>query len=53
MSRKLSILHSFNIEEFIFKGKVEVELELMTADEAEKKPAGLGRNEPDKLQAPK
>ena len=35
------------------QGKVEAELHLMTADEAEKHPAGLARNEPDPLDKPK
>ncbi|XP_018430141.1 PREDICTED: otoferlin-like, partial [Nanorana parkeri] len=33
-------------------GKVEAELHLLTAEEAEKSPAGLGRNEPDPLEKP-
>uniref|UniRef100_A0A8B9J9G2 Otoferlin n=1 Tax=Astyanax mexicanus TaxID=7994 RepID=A0A8B9J9G2_ASTMX len=33
-------------------GKVEAELHLMTAEEAEKSPVGLGRNEPDPLEKP-
>ena len=33
--------------------KVEAELHLMTADEAEKHQAGLARNEPDPLDKPK
>ncbi|XP_046877160.1 otoferlin isoform X8 [Hypomesus transpacificus] len=33
-------------------GKVEAELHLMTAEEAEKCPVGLGRNEPDPLEKP-
>ena len=32
------------------QGKVEAEIHLMTADEAEKAPAGLGREEPDPLE---
>uniref|UniRef100_A0AAY5F2Q0 C2 domain-containing protein n=1 Tax=Electrophorus electricus TaxID=8005 RepID=A0AAY5F2Q0_ELEEL len=35
-----------------FVGKVEAELHLMTAEEAEKNPVGLGRNEPDPLEKP-
>lgn len=32
---------------------MEAEIVLMTADEAEKNPAGLGRDEPDPLEKPK
>lgn len=35
------------------QGKVEAELHLLTAEEADKNPAGLGREEPDKLPDPK
>jgi len=35
------------------QGKVEAELHLFSADEAEKHPAGQGRNEPDPLEKPK
>uniref|UniRef100_A0A8D0CU67 Otoferlin n=1 Tax=Sander lucioperca TaxID=283035 RepID=A0A8D0CU67_SANLU len=35
-----------------FVGKVEAELHLVTAEEAEKCPVGLGRNEPDPLEKP-
>lgn len=38
---------------FSMQGKVEAELHLMTSEEAEKHPAGLGRNEPDPLEKPK
>lgn len=38
---------------YIFQGKVEAELHLFTKEEAEKHPAGLGRNEPDPLEKPK
>uniref|UniRef100_A0A8B9IFX3 Otoferlin n=1 Tax=Anser cygnoides TaxID=8845 RepID=A0A8B9IFX3_ANSCY len=34
------------------EGKVEAELHLLTAEEAEKSPAGLARNEPDPLEKP-
>ncbi|KAK7132949.1 hypothetical protein R3I94_014992 [Phoxinus phoxinus] len=34
------------------QGKVEAELHLMTAEEAEKSPVGLGRNEPEPLEKP-
>lgn len=35
------------------QGKVEAEIHLLTQEEAEKNPAGLGRNEPDPLDKPK
>lgn len=35
------------------QGKVEAELHLLTSEEAEKIPAGIGRNEPDPLDKPK
>lgn len=35
------------------QGKVEAELKLLTAEEAEKIPAGRGREEPDPLPEPK
>lgn len=35
------------------QGKVEAELHLLTAEEAEKNPVGLARNEPDPLEKPK
>ena len=38
--------HSFH------QGKVEAEIHLMSAEEAEKQPAGLGREEPDPLEKP-
>ncbi|XP_077991695.1 otoferlin-like [Glandiceps talaboti] len=41
-----------NEEETELTGKVEAELHLMTEEEAEKSPAGLGRNEPDPLEKP-
>lgn len=34
-------------------GKVEAEIHLLTKEEAEKNPVGLGRNEPDALEKPK
>ena len=34
------------------KGKVEAEIHLMSAEEAEKSPAGLAREEPDPLEKP-
>ncbi|XP_069089793.1 otoferlin isoform X11 [Pleurodeles waltl] len=39
-------------DELELTGKVEAELHLLTAEEAEKSPAGLGRNEPDPLEKP-
>ncbi|BFZ16669.1 hypothetical protein BsWGS_19709 [Bradybaena similaris] len=39
-------------EELQLTGKVEAELHLMTTEEAEKHPAGLGRSEPDPLEKP-
>ena len=39
-------------DEMEITGKVEAELHLMTAEEAEKAPAGLGRDEPDPLEKP-
>ncbi|KAE9538073.1 hypothetical protein AGLY_006045 [Aphis glycines] len=39
-------------EEMELTGKVEAELHLLTTDEAEKIPAGIGRNEPDPLDKP-
>ena len=37
----------------IIQGKVEAELHLLTAEEAEKHQAGMARNEPDPLEKPK
>ena len=42
--------YSNNIKHF--QGKVEAELILMTSEEAEKNPAGHGREEPDPLEKP-
>uniref|UniRef100_A0A8C5PB94 Otoferlin n=1 Tax=Leptobrachium leishanense TaxID=445787 RepID=A0A8C5PB94_9ANUR len=39
-------------DEMELTGKVEAELHLLTAEEAEKSPAGLARNEPDPLEKP-
>ncbi|XP_019393662.1 PREDICTED: otoferlin [Crocodylus porosus] len=39
-------------DEMEVTGKVEAELHLLTAEEAEKSPAGLARNEPDPLEKP-
>ncbi|CAM1319906.1 FER1L6 (predicted) [Pycnogonum litorale] len=41
-----------NDEEMVLTGKVEAEIHLLTKEEAEKNPAGLGRNEPDPLDKP-
>lgn len=38
---------------FRSQGKVEAELHLLATEEAEKIPAGVGRNEPDPLDKPK
>ncbi|EAT32909.1 AAEL014853-PA, partial [Aedes aegypti] len=40
-------------DEMELTGKVEAEIHLLTKDEAEKNPAGYGRNEPDPLEKPK
>ncbi|XP_050031171.2 otoferlin [Dermacentor andersoni] len=39
-------------DEMVLTGKVEAELHLLTREEAERNPAGLGRNEPDPLDKP-
>jgi len=39
-------------DELILQGKVEAELILMSSEEAEKSPAGLGREEPSALEKP-
>ncbi|XP_033874306.1 otoferlin isoform X1 [Acipenser ruthenus] len=39
-------------DEMELTGKVEAELQLLTAEEAEKSPAGLARNEPEPLEKP-
>ncbi|XP_061418483.1 otoferlin isoform X4 [Lethenteron reissneri] len=39
-------------DELELTGKVEAEIHLLTSEEAEKSPAGLGRNEPDPLEKP-
>lgn len=36
----------------LFQGKVEAEMMLMTSEEAEKSPAGLGRDDPNALDKP-
>lgn len=40
-------------DELELTGKVEAEIHLLTTEEAEQNPAGLGRNEPDALEKPK
>lgn len=40
-------------EEMELTGKVEAEIQLLTREEADKLPAGLGRSEPDPLEKPK
>jgi len=41
-----------DLEEIELAGKVETELELLTQEEAEKQPCGLGRDEPQPLDKP-
>jgi len=38
---------------YLLQGKLEAELSLMTAEEAENNPVGYGRDEPDPLEKPK
>lgn len=38
---------------YLLKGKVEIEFELVTEEEADKDPVGLGRSEPHALPKPK
>ena len=45
-------MHRFEMQKHNFQGKVEAELMLLTAEEAEKNPAGMGREEPDALEKP-
>lgn len=40
-------------DELELTGKVEAEIHLLTKEEAEQNPVGLGRNEPDALEKPK
>ena len=40
-------------EEMELTGKVEAEIHLLSKDEADKNPVGLGRSEPDQLEKPK
>lgn len=48
-----SIIPSRVCTDPLLQGKVEAEIQLLTREEAEKIPAGLGRNEPDPLEKPK
>lgn len=38
---------------YLLQGKVEAEIELLTSEEAEKRPVGEGRNAPEPLDKPK
>jgi len=52
----VEIAMSWNIPFFVAiltQGKVEAELELLTQEEAEKKPAGRAREDPQALEKPK
>jgi hypothetical protein len=49
----LAVAKEADINVYHFQGKVEAEMHLFTSDEAEKHPAGQGRNEPDPLEKPK
>lgn len=51
--RLTNVIRYFSRCVLILKGKVEAELHLVTVEEAEKSPVGLGRNEPDPLEKPK
>lgn len=53
MSMSVHQLKKVNTLLYILQGKVEAELHLLTQEEAEKNPAGQGRNEPDPLDKPK
>ncbi len=44
---------SYFVNLIYIQGKVEAELHLLSADDAEKHPAGLARSEPDPLDKPK
>ena len=44
---------TITVFELFYQGKVEAEMILMTEEEAEKNPAGYGRDEPDPLEKPK
>lgn len=52
MFLRISSLCQRSLLSFI-KGKVEAELHLLTGEEAERNPVGLGRNEPEPLEKPK
>ena len=45
MSYRIFLL-LFPVKNLVFQGKVEMELEILTEDEAKEKPAGLGRKDP-------
>ena len=47
------LFSQIDLEEIELAGKVEAELELLTQEEAEKSPCGLGRDEPQPLDKPK
>jgi len=49
---KTDDLSAAEADGLVLQGKVEAELILMTSEEAEKSPAGLGREEPDPLEKP-
>ena len=46
-------MQMFTLSLFLKQGKVEAELELLTQEEAEKKPAGRAREDPQALEKPK
>lgn len=46
-------MQNTNFYQLYFQGKVELELSLLTKEEAENAPVGLGREEPDPLPLPK
>ena len=46
-------MQMFTLLLFLKQGKVEAELELLTQEEAEKKPAGRAREDPQALEKPK
>ena len=53
MTRKIALRFSdLKVFYFFLQGKVEAEFMLLTAEEAEKNPAGHGREDPDALEKP-
>ena len=48
-----AFLHVIVVHLCIVQGKVEAEIELVTAEEAEAKPVGEGRDAPEPLEKPK